>query len=201
MWAASPCVLRKLIARALKHLLPVFGARLLCDISADVIARYQRKRRQDGVEGRTINMELEALRQTLRAYRLWDAVAPDAHVLAERRDTGRALTQDEEGRLWEATKRTDSGCYTAVVLALNTAVRKDVTRNLRWTQIDWEKHTVTVGKSKTAAGTGRVIPLNQAAFAWTPSGAPWTPSPKLQSRPFLSLVCTKTVTKLRKAIS
>ena len=35
---------------------------------------------------------------------------------------------------------------------------------MRWSQINFEKRTVTVGRSKTQAGTGRVIPLNQPAF-------------------------------------
>src|SRR5215469_9358873 len=39
---------------SLKHLIPVFGARLLCDITAEDIALYQKKRQQDGAEGRTI---------------------------------------------------------------------------------------------------------------------------------------------------
>ena len=37
-------------------------------------------------------------------------------------------------------------------------------RLLRWHQVDLERRTVRVGKSKTEAGTGRVIPLNDFAF-------------------------------------
>ena len=51
-----------------------------------------------------------------------------------------------------------------VTLALNTALRKNEIRTLRWSQIDFEKRTVTVGRAKTQAGSGRVIPLNQLAF-------------------------------------
>ena len=36
-------------------------------------------------------------------------------------------------------------------------------RLLRWNQADLERRTVRVGKSKTEAGTGRVIPLNDKA--------------------------------------
>ncbi len=43
---------------SLKHLVPVFGSCLLCDITAEAIARYQKKRQQEGAEGRTINMEV-----------------------------------------------------------------------------------------------------------------------------------------------
>ncbi|HEX3645127.1 MAG TPA: tyrosine-type recombinase/integrase, partial [Vicinamibacterales bacterium] len=41
----------------------------------------------------------------------------------------------------------------------------DEIRTLRWRQIDLTKNNLTVGKSKTAAGTGRVIPLNARATA------------------------------------
>ena len=52
-----------------------------------------------------------------------------------------------------------------MTLALNTALRKSEIRTLRWNQIDFEKRTIAVGRAKTQAGTGRVIPLNhQPAF-------------------------------------
>ena len=51
-----------------------------------------------------------------------------------------------------------------VTVALNTALRKNEIRTLRWSQIDFEKRTVAVGRAKTQAGSGRVIPLNKPAF-------------------------------------
>jgi len=50
------------------------------------------------------------------------------------------------------------------VVALNTALRKNEIRVWQWSQLDFEKRTVTVGKAKTDGGSGRVIPLNQPAF-------------------------------------
>jgi integrase len=44
-----------------------------------------------------------------------------------------------------------------------SAMRKDEIRKLRWNQIDLFEGVLTVGKSKTEAGTGRLIPLNSAA--------------------------------------
>ena len=60
--------------------------------------------------------------------------------------------------------KTDSACYTATVLALNTTMRKDEIRTLRWNQVDLFQGVLTVGKSKTDAGTGRLIPLNSSAL-------------------------------------
>jgi integrase len=51
----------------------------------------------------------------------------------------------------------------AVLLALNTGMRYSELRLLRWEQVDFQRRTVRVGKSKTEAGTDRVIPLNDKA--------------------------------------
>jgi integrase len=46
------------------------------------------------------------------------------------------------------------------MLALNTGMRYSEIRLLRWKQIDFTGKLLTVGKSKTLTGTGRVIALN-----------------------------------------
>ena len=61
-------------------------------------------------------------------------------------------------------RRRDSACHTATVLALNTSMGRKEVRTLTWGQIDFEGRTVKVGKSKNEFRTGRVIPLNPAAF-------------------------------------
>lgn len=149
---------------SLKHLQPVFGSRLLCDITPDDIAAYQAKRQREAAQGRTVNIEVTVLRQVLKANDLWQPLAGKVRMLKERKDIARALTPEEESKLLEAAAKADSACYTAVVLALNTAMRKDEIRLLQWRQVDWERRTVTVGKSKTEAGSGRLIPLNPPAY-------------------------------------
>lgn len=46
------------------------------------------------------------------------------------------------------------------MLALNGGMRDSEIKRLTWSQIDWDKKILTVGLSKTEAGTGRTIPLN-----------------------------------------
>jgi len=53
----------------------------------------------------------------------------------------------------------------AVTLALNTGMRYSEIRLLQWHQVDFAARSLTVGKSKTDSGTGRVIPLNARAAA------------------------------------
>jgi integrase len=149
---------------ALKHLLPVFGPKLLCDVTPIDITDYQRIRLQSGAQGRTVNIEIGTLRQVLKASDLWQPLAGKMRMLRERHDVAKALTPEQERTLVSATAEADSACHTATVLALNTAMRKDEIRLLRWGQVDFEKRTLIVGRSKTDAGTGRLITLNALAF-------------------------------------
>ena len=100
----------------------------------------------------------------LEAYEYWRPIEGRMRTLRERKDIGRALLPDEELRLLEAAQSLDSACYTAVVVALNTAMRHSEILGLRWRQIDFAQRALTVGHSKTAAGTGRLIPLNKSAL-------------------------------------
>jgi len=50
----------------------------------------------------------------------------------------KTLTPEQEGALLGASARTGLARHTATVLALNTAMGKDETRLLRWSQVDFE---------------------------------------------------------------
>ena len=71
-------------------------------------------------------------------------------------------------------KQGGSPCiYPALVIALNCGMRDSEIRLLTWDQIDFEKRFLTVGQSKTAAGTGRTIPLNDALLDVMTEHARW----------------------------
>jgi len=136
---------------------------LLCDIDASEIASYQAKRKAESSSARTLNKELQVLRQILKRHKMWANLQGDVKFEREHNDVGKALSQQEEKNLLEACG-SNALLKAVVTLALNTALRKNEIRTLRWSQIDFEKRTVTVGRAKTQAGTGRLIPLNQPAF-------------------------------------
>ena len=151
---------------AISHLTKDFGKQLLCDLSGEDLAAYQTHRKRNGVSNRTINLELGVLRSILRRYRMWEAIAPDVDFLQENASPGRALTADEETRLLDvASKSRCRSLYPVVMLAINTGMRASEIRGLTWAQVDFLASALTVGKSKTAAGTGRLIPLNPRAVA------------------------------------
>ena len=146
------------------HLLPHFGKMLLTDIDADDISRYQAYRKKQKASPRTINMEVGTLRAVLRKHRLWANIQPDVRMLKARGEIGRALSEDEQLRLLTACKKSRSrSLYPAVLLSLHTGLRNGELRLLRWHQIDFLETQLTVGKSKTSGGEGRVIPLSATA--------------------------------------
>src|SRR5450755_3294550 len=87
----------------------------------------------------------------------------------------RAYTADEKARmLGEAAKLRSKNMYPALILDLNCGLRDKELRELRWQQIDLvHKKQLTVGKSKTDAGTGRVIPLNDTVMIALEAHAAW----------------------------
>lgn len=150
----------------LKHLNPFFGKMLICDIRGEDISQYQARRLQEKAAPKTVNLELGTLRAVLRKNRLWFAIQPDVRMLRAADDVGRAISREEEFALLAACQSSRSrSLYSAVVLALNTCTRYSELRLLKWTQIDFAARTLTVGASKTEAGAGRVLPLNDRAFA------------------------------------
>jgi integrase len=151
---------------AISHLTTAFGKQLLCDISGQDLAAYQTRRKREGVSNRTVNLELGVLRSILRRYRMWEAIAVDVDFLKESASPGRALTHEEEATLLDvASKSRCRSLYPVIMLAINTGMRASEIRGLTWTQVDFLAKSLTVGKSKTAAGAGRIIPLNPRAVA------------------------------------
>jgi integrase len=145
------------------HLEPFLGPLLLCDINASEIASYQAKRKTEKASARTLNKELQVLRQVMKRHKLWASLQGDVKFEREHNDVGKALSREEEKKLLSACG-SNALLNAVVTLALNTALRKNEIRTLRWSQIDFEKRTLTVGRSKTTGGSGRLIPLNQPAF-------------------------------------
>ena len=148
---------------SLKHLREAFGSRLLCDITAGDVSDYQQKRLRESAQGKTVNIELGVFRQIMKAHDCWSIFDGKIKSLPVRKGVGRCLSPDDEQKLLADCAKADSAAYTATVLALNTAMRKDEIRKLQWIQVDLFQGVLTVGKSKTEAGTGRMIPLNSAA--------------------------------------
>jgi integrase len=145
----------------LKHLRPHFEKRLVTDIQAKDVSRYQQARLVEDASPKTINLEVGTLRAILRRHRVWAEIQLDVRMLPTLDDAGRAINREEEAGLLSACLKSRCRClYVAVMVALNTGMRYSEIRLLRWQQVDFVARILTVGKSKSPTGTGRAIPLN-----------------------------------------
>jgi integrase len=84
--------------------------------------------------------------------------------LREPSTIGKALTEEEKQRLLKtAVMRPEwETAYLAAVLCLNTTARGCELKGLQWSDVDLFARTLTIRKSKTAAGE-RVVPLTDVA--------------------------------------
>ena len=163
---------------ALGHVTGHLGGKLVVEITPTVVKRYQTDLLAEKAGPKTINDEVllllrlcgdqgDLIRARLRGEKAMKLAPPPS--------PGRACTADEKARmLAEAAKLRSKNMYPALVVDLNCGLRDKELRELRWRQIDLvHKKALTVGKSKTAAGTGRVIPLNDAVLIALESHAAW----------------------------
>jgi integrase len=163
---------------ALGHVTDHLGDKLVVEITPTVVKRYQTDRLAESAGPKTINDEVmlllrlcgdqgDLIRARLRREKSLKLTLPPS--------PGKAYTADEKARmLSEAQKLRSKNIYPALVLDLNCGLRDKELRELRWRQIDLiDKKTLTVGKSKTDAGTGRVIPLNDAVLVALKAHASW----------------------------
>ncbi|MCZ6750904.1 MAG: site-specific integrase [Acidobacteria bacterium] len=148
-----------------------FRDRLICDVTQQDIADYQRKRLAAGKSPRTVNYEVGTLRGILRHFGLWGPLADRVKSLRELHDVGRALSEEDEDKLIKACQQSRSPAILPLfVLSLDSGLRASEIRRLRRQDLNlsWQNGVITggeivVGKSKTPAGTGRTIPLSKRA--------------------------------------
>jgi integrase len=154
-----------------KSLSAEFGGRLICDIDLDDIVRLQRRRLAENKSSRTVNYEVHALRLILKHFNLWYPLADKVRMLKGERQPGRALSREEEARLLQAIRECSSPALEPLFIAsIDSGLRASEIRNLRrgdltLTAGDGSESEIIVQRSKTEAGTGRVVPLTKRASA------------------------------------
>jgi integrase len=150
---------------------------MLIEIGLDTVLAYQKARLLEKASPKTINEEVMVLLQIvremddlIRVKMKWDKILKLAYQEYE----GKALTAEEVKALYDAAKvmepepsekkdlkATRSKMILSVVsLALNATLRDSKIKTLTWDRISFLKGILTVRRSRTAAGTGRTIPIN-----------------------------------------
>ncbi len=162
---------------AIGKLKELIGASFAFDVTETAVRQYQAARLTAGAAPKTINEETgfllrilgdqgDVIRLRLRRQK--------ALRLRTRSQVSKAFTEEEKEKLIQAAKlRRSPHIYPALVLALNTGMRDSEIRKLQWGRVNLKDAIVTVGDSKTEAGAGRTIPLNDEALRALVDHARW----------------------------
>jgi len=144
-----------------------FCAKRLNQISADDIRAFQASRIALGKHPNTVNHEVRALLRVLKRAKLASRLRDDVQLLARKKERRSALSEAEKQRVFEtaSTKPEWMTAYCAALLTANTSMRPIELKRMLWSDLDPFNRLVTVPQSKTDAGTGRVIPLNDVAWS------------------------------------
>lgn len=141
-----------------KPLLSFFGSAKLRSIGPELVQEYRNERLND-VSAGTVNQEVALLKRVLKRSKVEIEIKPLKHEA----DNGRALTVEDKARLFSlaASNPAWRRAFLAARLAASTGMRSSELRGILWRDVGTD--SITVRKSKTDAGRGRAIPLNEAS--------------------------------------
>jgi integrase len=142
-----------------------FGKNHLSSISAFMIEKYKRERKEAKAADATINRELALLKNLFNLCIKWGFAKknPVSEVKLYREDNGRTryLTQ-EEAQMLLATCNTD---FRVVVLtAIHTGFRKSEIMSLRWSSVNMGNRSITVESCYAKNGETRTVPMTEDLF-------------------------------------
>jgi len=149
---------------AVGHVVRHLGDKLLVDIGEDEVLGYQTARLKESASAKSINEEVrflltmmgepgDVIRVRLRKKKKLK--------LPVRRKIGKAYEPEETEKMGQLSRRSRSShIHLALTMALNAGMRDAEIKSLTWSQIHLDKGYLQVGRSKTAAGEGRTIPIN-----------------------------------------
>lgn len=132
------------------HLLPYFGNTSLKDITPQMVDKYKAKRVREEASNKTANHELGCLSHIMKMAIRWKYAEYNPVSSVEKMKVPKRspmyLSLEEIYSLLEACK--GSHIYPIIVTALHTDMRKSELLTLRWADIDFDQHTITVQSKK-----------------------------------------------------
>ena len=141
------------------HIIPYFKNYKLCDIQEDDCQRFLNQ--YVGKSKAMVSKLRMTLRRIMRKAKkqklIPDNPAEDIVLPQVTQGSRRPITDEERAMILETAKTHYAG--TMVLTMLYCGLRPIEVRNLKWADIDFTNDLLTVTKSKTAAGTGRKLPI------------------------------------------
>lgn len=155
---------------ALGHVSRLLGTKMAVDINESAVLRYQEDRLREKAAPKSINEEVRFLLKMLGSPSgdlIRSALRSKKQLkLFVHKQIGKAYDDAESEALEERAQASRSPhMYLAYMLARNGGFRDTEIKTLTWGQFNLEKRTVQVGKAKSTAGEGRIVPLNDEVFA------------------------------------
>jgi integrase len=152
---------------SLKHLSEHFGHMVLEQIGSAELSTFESRRRGDGVTASTIRRDLACLSSLITSCVDWVYIDsnPVPAFLRRRAKRGlkegnprtRYLTEQEEQALLHAAT---SESREAIILAIDTGLRRDELFSLQWWQVNLDRGLITT-TTNTKSGRSRMVPLPQ----------------------------------------
>jgi integrase len=152
---------------SLKSLAAHFDGKTLDCIRSAELSAFETARRTQGVSAGTIRRDLSCLSSIMTSATDWewieDGSNPVPSYLRRRARRGlkeapprtRYLTEAEEARLLDHASPVVSA---AIILAIDTGLRRDELFGLRWPQVDLRRGTIAT-TTRTKTGRARRVPL------------------------------------------
>jgi integrase len=162
---------------AVGHVSRHLGQKMLVEIGDKAVRAYQIARLEEKASSKSINEEVgfllrimgergDILRAELRRQKILK--------LKVSTQPGKAFSVEQKDSMVSAAKLSRSPLILpALTLALNAGMRDGEIKRTQWSQIDFTKAILTVGRSKTTAGEGRTIPLNTEILEALVKHAKW----------------------------
>lgn len=147
-----------------RALLPLFRGVLFEDINQQRIGAFVSERKGQGVSDTSVRRDLAFFSSLCTMAIRWGWLhdnpirSYDKRTLKEGRPRTRFLSDDEYHRL---LNEASTHVRDAIMLAVETGLRREEQFSLRWQQIDWDRDEIVLNRTKT--GNPRRVPLSPTA--------------------------------------
>lgn len=146
-----------------------FDGMIMNRLSRRDIVAHRNRRMSEGVKAATINRDLAQLSAAINLYNEemeFDLPNPArGRRLKEPEGRLRWITRAEAGTLIESARQSDKAPYLSdfIILALNTAMRKQEMLGLEWRRVDLQTGLIYLEAEHTKSAKRRTIPINDNA--------------------------------------
>jgi integrase len=153
------------------HLIPWFGKMVLKEIGVLNIEEFKASKIRSGLSAKTINNLLSVLHKCLTCAEEWELIAkvPRIKWLKVPPSSYRFLSVEESQRLLAGAENVF--WYALILCALHTGMRIGELCALDWSDINWERRTITISRAVVEGVMGspknnrvRIVPMTKDLY-------------------------------------